>query len=250
MALDRTLTATRMGLLDQVRRPFLIVMLLVVPVIFVTWGAYATPETPKSLTLPDGSKVMTDMRALMTVVDVPIAVAFLAGLVGVFVVNSALESDRRLVVAGFKPGEAVTPRLIVLAVATVVITAVSIAAMAIAFTPKSWGPFIVGTLIAGLVYGAIGALSGAVLGRLGAVYFMFFLPNIDIGIAQDPIFFDGDPQGWATFLPGYGPTRMIVEASYTGDFDPSGAGIPALAWLIVVWLAVVVLLRRAVKPKR
>lgn len=62
---------------------------------------------------------------------------------------------------------------------------------------------------------------------------MFFLPNIDIGIAQDPIFFDGDPQGWATFLPGHGPTRMILEASYTGDFDPSGAGIPALASLVV-----------------
>ena len=250
MALDRTLTATHMGLLDQVRRPFLIAMLVVIPIIFITWGAYATPETPKPLTLPDGSKVMTDMRALMTVMDVPIAVAMLAGLVGVFVVGSALESDRRLVVAGFEPGEAVMPRLFVLALAVLVITAVSLVVMAFAFTPKSWGAFIVGTLLAGLMYGALGALSGALLGRLGAVYLMFFLPNIDIGIAQDPIFFNGDPQSWATVLPGYGPTRMIVEASYTGDFDPSGAGLPALAWLVFLWVAVLLLLRRAVSPRR
>lgn len=250
MSYGRTATATRMDLLDQVRRPFLIVMLLVVPILFITWSAYATPETPKPLTLPDGTRVMTDMRALMTVVDVPIAVAFLAGLVGVFVVNSALESDRRLVVAGFSPVEAVLPRLTVLAVATLVIAAVSLVVMAFTFTPKSWGPFIAGTLLAGLIYAGLGALSGALLGRLGAVYLMFFLPNIDIGIAQDPIFFNGDPQGWATVLPGYGPTRMIVEASYTGDFDPSGAGIPAVAWLAVVWVAVVLLLRRVVSPKK
>jgi hypothetical protein len=250
MAYGRTLTVTRMDLLDQVRRPFLIVMLLVVPVLFILWGAYATPETPKPLTLPDGTRVMTDMRALMTVIDVPIAVAFLAGLVGVFVVNAAIESDRRLVVAGYSPGEAVVPRLTVLAVATLVIATVSLVVMAFTFTPKSWGPFIVGTLLAGLIYAALGALSGAVLGRLGAVYVMFFLPNIDIGIAQDPIFFNGDPQAWATVLPGYGPTRMIVEASYTGDFDPSGAGLPALAWLVVLWVAVVLLLRRVVAPHR
>ncbi len=250
MSLDRTLTATRMGLLDQVRRPLLIVMLVVIPIIFISWGARATPETPKPLTLPDDTQVLTDMRALMTVVDVPIAVAFLAGLVGVFVVNSALESDRRLVVAGYSPVEAVVPRLVVLSIAVVVITVVSLVVMAFSFTPKSWGPFIVGTLIAGLIYAAIGALSGALMGRLGAVYFMFFLPNVDIGIAQDPIFFDGDPQGWATVLPGYGPTRMIVEASYSGDFAPAGALAPALAWLIVLWIAVVLLLRRAVSPQR
>ena len=248
--LDRELTATRMGFLDQVRRPILIILLVVIPIIFISWGARATPETPRRVTLPDHTRVHTDMRALMTVIDVPIAIAFLAGLVGVFVINSALESDRRLVVAGFSPVEAVVPRLVVLAAAVVVITVVSLVVMGFWFTPKSWGPFIVGSLLAGLIYSAVGALSGALLGRLGGVYFMFFLPNIDIGIAQDPLFFNGDPQNWATVLPGYGPTRMIVEAAYAGHFDPAGALAPALGWLVVVWVAVVLLLRHEVAPHR
>lgn len=54
--------------------------------------------------------------------------------------------------------------------------------------------------------GAIGALAGALVGRLGGAYLMFFLPMMDIGVAQNPMFFDSAPQGWATVLPGYGPT--------------------------------------------
>ncbi len=248
MMLDRTLTATRMGLLDQVRRPLLLVMLAVIPIVFISWGAKATAETARSLTLPDGSVVDTDMRAIMTVVDVPIAIAFLAGLVGVFVVTSAMESDRRLVVAGYTPGEAVTPRLVVLGIAVLVVSLVSLVVMAFSFTPALWLPFILGSLLAGFEYAAIGALSGALMGRLGAVYFMFFLPNIDIGVAQDPLFFNGDPQPWAKAFPGYGPTRMIVEASYANDWSAVGALLPALAWCVVLGTAVVLLLRRTVAP--
>ncbi len=38
------------------------------------------------------------------------AIAFVAALVGVFVMQSALQGDRRLVVAGFQPGEAIFAR--------------------------------------------------------------------------------------------------------------------------------------------
>lgn len=249
MMLDRTMTATRMGLLDQVRRPLLLTMLAVVPIIFISWGAQATAETPRTLTLPDGTVIDTDMRELMTVIDVPIAVAFLAGLVGVFVVTAALQSDRRLVVAGYTPGETVTPRLLVLTIAVLAVSLVSLVVMAFSYTPSLWGGFIAGTVLVGLQYGAIGALAGALMGRLGAVYFIFFLPNVDIGIAQNPMFFSGDPQGWAKGFPGYGGTRMIVEAYYAGEYHAVGALLPALAWLVGLGIAVVLLLRHVVAPR-
>ena len=249
MSLARTRTATRMGLLDQIRRPLLLVMLVVIPIIFVSWGAKATAQTARTLTLPDGSTVDSDMREIMTVIDVPIAITFLAGLVGVFVVTSALESDRRLVVAGYTPGEAITPRLLVLGIAVLVVTLVSLVVMAFSFTPTLWAPFVLGNVLAGIEYGAIGALAGALMGRLGAVYFIFFLPNVDIGIAQDPLFFNGDPQPWARAFPGYGPTRMIVEASFANDWSTVGALLPALAWCLALGAALVLLLRRTVAPR-
>ena len=46
---------------------------------------------------------------------VTITVAFLAALCGAFIMRSAQSADRRLVVAGFRPMEAVLPRLAVLA---------------------------------------------------------------------------------------------------------------------------------------
>jgi hypothetical protein len=57
-----------------------------------------------------GEQLLTTMRNLHDAIMVPITVGFLAGLIGLFVIRSALESDRRLVLAGYSPGEAIAPR--------------------------------------------------------------------------------------------------------------------------------------------
>ena len=107
------------------------------------------------------------MRDIHGAVMVPITIAFLAGLVGMFVVRSALESDRRLVIAGFTPGEAIVPRLAVMVAVTLIVLAVSVAVTTIDFVPESWWPFVVGNLLAGLTYALIGALAGATMGEIG-----------------------------------------------------------------------------------
>jgi hypothetical protein len=247
---DRVLTATRMGFRDQLRRPLMLALLAAVPIIFISWAARVTAENPRRIALPGGAHALTDMRELMTVIDVPITIAFLSGLVGVFVIESALQSDRRLVVAGYSPGQTIAPRLLVIGAAVAVVSAVSLVVMAFEFIPEQWLSFIAANLLLGLIYAALGALSGTLMGRLGAVYLLFFLPNIDIGIAQDPLFFNGDPQGWATALPGYGPTRMIIDASYSSGFHTVGALLVSLAWVAVLGAALAVVLRRAVAPRR
>jgi hypothetical protein len=190
--------------------------------------------------------VDTNMRDIHGAIMVPITVGFLAGLVGLFVVRSALDSDRRLVVAGFRPGEAIVPRLAVLALATAVVLAVSLAVTTIDFVPASWGPFVTGNLLAGLIYGAIGALAGATLGSLGGAYFMFFLPMLDFGIAQNPMFFDGEPPAWATALPGWGPSRVLIDGAFSSTFDAAVGLTVALAWTLGLSVLVFVLLRRSV----
>ncbi|MBK5096404.1 MAG: ABC transporter permease [Gemmatimonadetes bacterium] len=246
----RVLTATRMGFREQRRRTLLLILLVTVPFLFISWSFAITEPVPRLITLPGGETVLTTMRDLHGAVMVPITVGFLAGLVGLFVVQSALESDRRLVVAGFRPIEVVVPRLAVLGAATVIVLGVSLAVTTIDFVPESWAPFVVGNLLVGLIYGAIGALAGVFLGRLGGVYFMFFLPMMDIGVAQNPMFFDGAPQGWATVLPGYGPTRVLLDGAFSSSFH-AGQGLAiALVWLAFLSLALAVLLQRSVGAKR
>jgi len=241
----RASTAIRMGFREQLRRPLLLVLLLALPFLFICWSFAITEPNPRLITLPGGELLLTTMRDIHGAIMVPITVGFLAGLVGLFVVQSALESDRRLVLAGYSPGEAIVPRLAVMVSATLVVLAVSLAVTTIDFVPDSWGPFVAGNLLAGLIYGLIGALAGAFVGRIGGAYLMFFLPMMDIGVAQNPMFFDGSPQGWATALPGYGPTRVLVDGAFSQSFDAVGPLAVALLWLVGLSVAVIVLLRRS-----
>ena len=133
---------------------------------------------------------------------VTITVAFLAALCGAFIMRSAQSADRRLVVAGFRPMEAVVPRLTVLAAATSLLLAVSLAVTALSFTPASWPAFIVGNLLVGLTYTCIGALAGALLGQLGATYLVLFLAMLGIGIEQNPMFGDRTPGRARVRVPG------------------------------------------------
>lgn len=246
----RVATATALGFLEQARRPLLLVLLVTVPFVFITWSFWVTEAIPRVVELPGGETVPTTMRDIHGAIMVPITVGFLAGLVGLFVVRSALESDRRLVIAGFTPSEAVVPRLAVIAAATLVILVVSIAVTALDFAPASWWPFVAGNLLAGFTYALIGALAGATMGALGGAYFMFFLPMVDFGIAQNPMFFDGRPPDWAAALPGWGSTGTIVDGAFSAGFDASVGLLVALGWGFALTVAVVLLLRRAVAPRR
>jgi hypothetical protein len=245
----RVLTGTRMGMRDQLRRPVLVMLLVAVPIIFILWSAKVTAQTSREITLVGGWHVYTNMRTLITIVDVPVAIAFLSGLVGVFVVGAALQGDRRLVIAGYSPREAILPRLAVLGAGVLVIALVSLIVGAFVFTPEHHLAYIAGNLFVGLEYAAVGALAGAFIGRLGAVYLIFFLPNVDIGIAQDPLFFTGHPQGWAAALPGYGPTRLILAASFNTGADMLVPLLISLAWLAVLGVALVLLLERTVAAR-
>ncbi len=222
-------------------------LLVTVPILFITWSFAITEPAPRAISLPGGALFLTDMRQIHGAIMVPITVGFLTGLLGLFIVSSALESDRRLVVAGFLPVEVVVPRFLVLTAGAFLISVISIGVTTIDFTPASWGPFVTGNLLSALIYGLVGGLSGILFGQMGAVYFMFFLPMMDFGVAQNPMFFEGTPQGWAHFLPAYGPTRILIDGAFSPGFDATGGLVLALAWLSGLTLVLVALLTRSVQ---
>jgi hypothetical protein len=209
---SRTRLATGLALREQLRHPLLIVLLIGLPVYFITRSIEITQPIPRLIELPGGGTVNTTMRELHGANMAAITIGFLAALSGQFVMYTAREGDRRLVTAGFSPREALVPRLVTLVIATVVVVTVSLVVTAISFTPRQWLAFAVASLLVGVVYAGIGCLAGASLGRLGGTYFVFFLPMLDIGIAQNAMFGDGVPDDWAKLLPGYGPTRMSLGA--------------------------------------
>jgi hypothetical protein len=144
----------------------------------------------------------------------------------------------------------VLPRLAVLAAATGVVLAVSLAVTALSFTPASWAAFIAGSLLVGLTYACIGALAGALLGPLGATYLVLFLAMLGIGILQNPMFGDGTPGRLAYAFPDYGAGRVVIDGAFSAGFHAWGDLALATGWLAVLGLAVTWVLHRLLGETR
>ncbi len=241
----RALTATAMAFRDQIRRPLVLILLVIVPAYVITRSIAETLATPRRIGLPGGVWVTTTMKELHGAGMGGFVIAFVVALVGVFVMQSALQGDRRLVVAGFRPGETVVARLFVLLAATALVVAVSAVVTALNFTPVSWPPLLVALVLLGLIYGAIGALAGTVLDKLAATYLMLFLVMTDVGVVQTPMF-NVTPGRFAFLLPSYGPSRVMYDAAFAQTFHAYGALAISLGWLAVLGAAVYFVLRRAV----
>ena len=240
----RTRTATAMALRDQLRRPLVPILLVVVPAFIVIWSVAITTATPRRLELPGGIWVTTTMKALHGPEMAKFSVAVVAALVGVFVMQSALQGDRRLVAAGFRPRETVIARLLVLGAATGVVVIVAALAAAISFDPASWLLEIGALALIGLIYASVGALAGALLDKLAATYLILFLVLVDLSVMQTPMF-HARPARFAELLPGYGPTRVMLEGSYSQSFNAGFELTLALVWAVALVVTVYIVLRRA-----
>lgn len=245
----RIITATRLGFREQARRPLLIGLLIVVPFFFITRSIAQTSPVPRSIGLPGGDDIVTTMRDIHGVTMAAVTVAFLAGLCGAYIVSSARQADRRLIVAGFRPLEAVIPRLAVLAAAIFIVVGVSVAVTALDFTPKSWAAFTAGTLLVGLTYGCIGALAGAFFGQLGATYLSLFAAMLAQGILQSPMFGTGTPHGPALLLPDYGATRIVISGGFSSTFHAWVELGLALGWLLILLAATASVLRQLLRQQ-
>jgi hypothetical protein len=187
----RIRTATAMAFRNQLRRPLVPILLVLVPAVIVIWSVAITQADPRRIELPGGLWAITTMKALHGPEMAKFTVAFVAALLGVFVMRSALQGDRRLVVAGYRAGEAIAARLTVVATAVVVVVAVAAAVIAVNFDPASWPPVVAALILVGLIYAAIGVLAGALLDKLAATYLI--LPRherpqrrADADVPRDP----------------------------------------------------------------
>jgi hypothetical protein len=241
----RTRTATSMAFRDQRRRPLVLILLILLPAYVITKAVAETLGTPRRIGLPDGVWVTTTMKDLHGAGMGGVVIAFAAALLGVFVMQSALQGDRRLVVAGYRPGETVVARLLVLMAATALVVTVSALVTALNFTPASWAPLIAALVLLGLTYAAIGALAGAVLDKLAATYLMLFLVMTDLGVVQSPMFRE-TPGSGAVLLPGYGPSRVMYDGAFSQGFHAAGELLLGLGWLGALGVAVYFALGRAV----
>lgn len=246
----RVVTALRYGFRDYRRNLVLWVLLVALPVAFITLSIAVTPDDPAPVELVENGRrelQILSMSDLHGAVMVPITVGFLAGLAGLFVALGSSEGDRRLVLAGYRPLEVLAARLGVIAFAALLTTGVSLGVTGASFAPADWVTFAAANVLVAVTYGMIGVLVGPRFGLLGGLYLMLALPFIDVGIAQNAMF-DAAPPGWATFLPAHGGVRVMLDGAFTGGFDEVGALVLAVAWLAGVTVAAAAQFHRLATP--
>lgn len=233
--------ATVTGLKQYLRNALFVVLLVILPPTFITLSFVVTPDVPASVAVSEGGRAIDlslGMANLHGAVMVPMTVAFLAGILGMFVMLSSREADRRLVNAGYPPFLLLLVRLGIITIISVLITAVAVGVtITTGFVPDQLAAFFLINLVSALHYAFIGAIVGTFLSAMSGTYVMFFVPMIDIGFIQNPMLVREGVAWWAKGLPGFAPMEVLMDVSFTPGFD-TGADF-ALALVYLLGLAVV-----------
>ncbi len=231
----------------QLRRmPSMWILILGLPVAFISTSIAVTPNSPTPVELMENGRrglTILPMSEVHGAIMVPITIGFLASLAGLFVILDSAQADRRLSLTNYRPGEILGVRMAVIAAAALVATAAAIAVTAMSFNAVNWPLFIGANVLVALTYATIGVIVGPVFGRLGGLYVLLVVPFIDIGLAQNAMF-SSAPPAWGKFMPAHGAVRVMMDGAFTSSFDEIGALLLALGWLLGLTATAVVVFRR------
>lgn len=139
-----------LGLRELGRNPALWAMLALVPAVFIVLSDVITPHGHTGIAVREDGVLairMFDPAEIHAGTMAPIAVASLAMLVGLFTILATRDTDRRLCLAGLRPGTLFAVRLTTIGSAVLVAVVVSLLVAAAVFTPQNWVVYAVGNLL-------------------------------------------------------------------------------------------------------
>jgi len=226
-------TVFEMGVREYARTPVLLALLVFLPAYFVLFFTRVIPDRPVPVDVPVQGTMGLEMSSVVAVVMGPMATAFVGGIAGLFLMQSARTVDARLTVVGADLPSILLARAGVLALTVAVAGVVSAGATSVAYVPERPGWFLFATALVGLLYGGIGAVVGLSLNRLAGVYVLMFGPLLDIFLAQSPL--TDETHALAPYLPGHYPMRLALDAAFTARIAPANLW-PGLAYLLAVGL--------------
>lgn len=211
-------TAYRLGLKEYSRSYVLVGLLVYLPAAYITLISYVTPSVPIPVRVPvDGLVVelMLDLPVVNSVVMAPATCSFITGIAGLFLMRRSRDADDRLVLAGYRPWQIIAARVGLLITICTLVTGVAVGVLWFNYAPTLPAAFVAATFLAALAYGLFGVIVGTHLGRLSGMYVVLFVPMLDLGVFQNPMFMRGEPSLWMQLLPGHFPMSLAIDAAFT-----------------------------------
>lgn len=220
----RFVTGTEARLKEFVRQPTTLALLVLLPPIAIEVYGIALKSFP---VLPGLS---TDPADVGRMTGTLFAVAFLAGLVGLFQVISARSGDERLALCGYSRYTLLVTRLLTM-------IAVSLIGAVVAFAVFAWRIDVAAPLLAfgvlvgaGLLYGLFGVIVGTLLPReLEGSLVLVFLADLDNALSSGLF----DVGSIAEFAPLYHPHALFEAAAFEGSLG-DGHLTPMVAYIAVL----------------
>lgn len=222
---------TRLRLAELARQPTTLALLVLLPPVVIEIYGEALASFPA---LPG---MTVDPATAGYATGTLFAVAFLAGVVGLFQVIGARNGDERLSLCGYPSGVILASRLATLLVVTATGTGVALAVF-------GWHVNVAAPLLAagalalaGLVYGLLGVVVGTLLPReLEGSLVLVFVADADNVLSSGMLHVEGP---LVSLAPLYHPHALFQAAALDGDLA-TGHVVPSLA--VVAALLVVAVL--------
>ena len=229
----------RTSIMDYVRRPLNLVMLLAVPpLIVVVWGA----------PLADFSKVIlggSGDRSQIEAATAGWAAAMLAGITGFFQVTGSLASDRRLAAAGGRSASVVAGRVGAASCIAMVASVGGLVALQVRTGITEPFRAVAATVVVAVIYLALGMLVGTVVrSEMNGALLVTLLWVFDVFLG--PALGPGSSFA-ARLLPLHFPTLVLIGQA-SGHAGPLGDVGWSIMWAIGLLTVAAVRLARATRP--
>jgi ABC-2 type transport system permease protein len=141
--------------------------------------------------------------------------------------------DQRLVRSGYRQATLMLAKASALVVASAVIAAYALGVLMVAWRPRGLFLIWLSFFLAGLIYGALGLLLGALLRSELAGFFIIIMVSLFDTLFQNPLDNPAANQDALKALPSYAPTQVGVAGGFTSLF-PGRELLLSLAWFAVL----------------
>lgn len=233
---------------DLVRNRVAVAMLLVIPSVLylLIWLTMGEREVPFELSaLGDGS-LSAGERDLSLLFMGMTSISGLSAFLAFVLVLRPIAADRRLTFEGYRPGELLLAKLVVMLGATFFVALYVSALLPLFFRPPRAAGVFSAFLLTALLYGALGMAVGAIVREeLEGILVILLLVNVDAGWLQNPVFYGhAQNQDVIRMLPAHYPGQVAMLSA----FSDAGLRTPAAAALgyaaVALGLAAILYWRR------
>jgi biotin carboxyl carrier protein len=208
---------------EFLRRRGMLALMIALPVAGFVLIYLALPRAPASIQSVEGGvtvNVETDQVELFGGVSSLTFVGLLASVTGLYLMQSALKGDRRLLLAGYSAGELVTARAAFLVLMDLALTIFLVGLLLFFGTPRQLPAYILAVFWAAVIYSFYGGLIATLIrSEMAGIIAVLFLANIDVGYLEIPGYSTVLEEWWARLLPGYFPVQLAIDAAFTGFPD-------------------------------